>query len=85
MYYFWQLGGLILVPYEFAMLGSLYISLYSHLQCISDFVSTCGFIPEIVLATFEMHINFIEFSLQRSVHKCHQKEQSSASRDQLRP
>ena len=49
-----QVGGLILVPYEYAILGSLHISLYSHLSSISDFVFTCGFIPEILLAAVEM-------------------------------
>ena len=55
-----QVGGLILVSREYAMLGSLYISLYSHLfpgvSHISDFVSTCGIIPEILLVAFEMQI-----------------------------
>ena len=42
----------IYVPYEYAMLGSLKISLYSHLLNISDFVFICGFIKEILLAAF---------------------------------
>ena len=39
------------------MLGSLHISLYSHLSHIPDFVSPCGFIPKILLAAFEMQIS----------------------------
>ena len=49
-----QVGELILVPHEYAMLGSLQILLYSHLSHLSDFVYTCNVIPEIVLAAFEM-------------------------------
>ena len=35
----------------------MYILLYSHLLCISNFGSTCGFISEILLAVFEMQIS----------------------------
>ena len=39
------------------MLGSLYISSYSHLSCIYDCVSTCGFIRDKLLAACEMQIS----------------------------
>ena len=42
-----QVGEFILVPDEYAMLGSLHIS-YSHLSHMSGFMFTCGFIPEIL-------------------------------------
>ena len=51
---FIQVGGLILlhviVLYEYAMLGSLQTSLYSHLSCISNLVFTCGLVLKFILA-----------------------------------
>ena len=55
-----QVGGLMLLhvcihlPYEYAMLGSLQISLYSHFSRISDLVFTCYLILEFLLAAIEM-------------------------------
>ena len=48
--------GLILlhVAYEYAMLGSLQIPLYSNLSCVSDSVFTCSLIPDFLLAAIEM-------------------------------
>ena len=44
----------MLLPYEYAMLGSLQISLYSHVSHIPDLVFTCSLIPEFLLAAIEM-------------------------------
>ena len=55
-----QVGGII--SYEYEMLGTFYISLYSHLSRISDFVPTCGFILEILLAAFEMQISCLQLA-----------------------
>ena len=46
--------GLILQSYEYAVLGSLQISLHSHFSCISDLVFTCGLIPEFLLAAIQI-------------------------------
>ena len=53
--------------YEYAKLDSLIVS-HSYFSCISDFVFTCGLIPEISLADFEMQSSCLatshEFSMQ---------------------
>ena len=49
-----KVGGLILAPYEYAILASLHISSYSHLSRISG-----GFISQTLLADFEMQSSYL--------------------------